>query len=200
MGPQWVMHPPFSFVLPKENAPCTVEKKSASSKLARAGKFGDANGRKPPPDKTCQVSSRCTITWQSSSLQAASCDASSHSKVLVKAFSFSSRCRSVGGVSKEGAAAPSLCRLKGRSRRGRPKSPSWRVFWTGRGPFSPRGENGGASAQLSSWLSPKKKERPPPGSPSFKTAPPGPAAHHRRWCAAAGRSHSTAGRQWPFSG
>ena len=54
----------------------------------------------------------------------------------------------LGGVSKEGAAAPSLCRLKGWSRRGRPKSPSWRVFWTGRGPFSPRGENGGCIAHL----------------------------------------------------
>ena len=161
MGPQRVMHPPFSFVLPKENAPCTVEKKSASSKLARAGKFGDANGRKPPPDKTCQASSRCAITRQSSSLQAASCDASSHSKVLVKAFSFSSRCRSVGGVSKEGAAAPSLCRLKGRSRRGRPKSPSWRVFWTGRGPFSPRGENGGRTCSAIIMAVPHPERIPP---------------------------------------
>ena len=71
--------PPIFFLRhQKENAPCTVEKKSASSKLARAGKFGDANGRKPPPDKTCQVSSRCTITRQSSSLQAASCSVVSH--------------------------------------------------------------------------------------------------------------------------
>ena len=147
------MHPPFSFVLPKENAPCTVEKKSASSKLARAGKFGDANGRKPPPDKTCQVSSRCAITRQSSSLQAASCDASSHSKVLVKAFSFSSRCRSVGGVSKEGAAAPSLCRLKGRSRRGNHEIPLQCLSLTGRGRFSLKGRNGGASAQRPSALS-----------------------------------------------
>ena len=38
------MHPPFFFVLAKKNAPCTVEEKAAWSKLARAGKFGDANG------------------------------------------------------------------------------------------------------------------------------------------------------------
>ena len=47
MGPQKGMHPPFSFVLPKENAPCTVEKKNALSKLAHAGKFGDADGCRP---------------------------------------------------------------------------------------------------------------------------------------------------------
>ena len=36
--------PPFFFVLAKKNAPCTVEEKAAWSKLARPGKFGDANG------------------------------------------------------------------------------------------------------------------------------------------------------------
>ena len=38
------MHPPFSFVLPKENAPCTVEEKNASGayggKLQRPAKTG----------------------------------------------------------------------------------------------------------------------------------------------------------------
>ena len=231
------MHPPFFFVLAKKNAPCTVEEKAVSSKLACTGKFGDADGCWPRPDKTRRVSSRCAETLLSNYAYAATCLASAYFRVLIEALHFWPRCRFVGGVSKEGAVAPSFGRLKGgpgggksakrRLRRikradfrgsgtidgpdtgresyrrnggPRPKSPSWRVFWTGRGPFSPRGENGGASAQLSSWLSPKKKERPPPGSPSFKTAPPGPAAHHRRWCAAAGRSHSTAGRQWPFSG
>ena len=38
----WSLHPPFFFVLAKKNAPCTVEEKAAWSKLARAGKFGDA--------------------------------------------------------------------------------------------------------------------------------------------------------------
>ena len=91
----------------------------------------------------CPVPSGCAVTRLATHAYAASCAVASHSRVFVKAFSFSSRCRSAGGVSKEGAAAPSLCRLKGRSRRGRPKSPSWRVFWTVHGPFSPRGENGG---------------------------------------------------------
>ena len=129
------------------------KEKRFSSKLACTGKFGDADGCQPRPDKTRQVSSECAVPWQSSSLQAASCDASANSGVLIKAPYLWPRCRSAGGVSKEGAAAPSLCRLKGRSRRGRPKSPSWRVFWTVHGPFSPRGENGGCIAQPSSWLS-----------------------------------------------
>ena len=38
------LHPPFSFVLAKKNGPCTVEEKAAWSKLAHAGKFGDADG------------------------------------------------------------------------------------------------------------------------------------------------------------
>ena len=39
----WGMHPPFSFVLAKENAPCTVEKKTALSQLSPwdMGKVGD---------------------------------------------------------------------------------------------------------------------------------------------------------------
>ena len=148
LNTQGAMHPPFFFVLAKKNAPCTVEEKAVSSKLARSGKFGDADGCQPRPDKTRQVSSECAAPWHSSSLQAASCDVVSHSGVLIEAPYLWPRCRSVGGVSKEGAAAPSLCRLKGRSRRGRPKSPSWRVFWTVHGPFSPRGENGGCIAHL----------------------------------------------------
>ena len=140
---RWAMHPPFFFVLAKKNAPCTVEEKAAWSKLAHSGKFGDANGCWPRPDKTRQVSSECAVPWQSSSLQAASCHASVNFGVLIEAPYLWPRCRSAGGVSKEGAAAPSFGRLKGRSRRGRPKSPSWRVFWTVHGPFSPRGENGG---------------------------------------------------------
>ena len=194
------MHPPFSLVLPKKTGRARSKRKTLFVQTCPSGQVWGCERLIASFPQICPAPSRCAVTLLSTHVYAASCDVISHSRVLVNASSFSSRCRSVGGVSKEGAAAPSLCRLKGRSRRGRPKSPSWRVFWTGRGPFSPRGENGGASAQLSSWLSPKKEERPPPGSPSFKTAPPGPAAHHRRWCAAAGRSHSTAGRQWPFSG
>ena len=72
------MHPPFFFVLAKKNAPCTVEEKAVSSKLARSGKFGDADGCWPRPDKTRQVSSECAVPWQSSSLQAASCNVVSH--------------------------------------------------------------------------------------------------------------------------
>ena len=72
------MHPPFFFVLAKKNAPCTVEEKAVSSKLARSGKFGDADGCWPRPDKTRRVSSRCAVPWQSSSLQAASCSVVSH--------------------------------------------------------------------------------------------------------------------------
>ena len=98
--------------------------------------------------QTCQVPSECAMPWQSFNLQAASRNVVFYSGVLIEAPYLWPRCRSVGGVSKEGAAAPSLCRLKGWSRRGRPKSPSWRVFWTVHGPFSPRGENGGCIAHL----------------------------------------------------
>ena len=42
-----------------------------------------------------------------------------------------------------GQQAPYFGRFKGRSRRGKSKSPSLCLFWTGRGPFSPHGENGG---------------------------------------------------------
>ena len=48
-----------------------------------------------------------------------------------------------GGIQRRGPLPPPLSRFKGRSRRGKSKSPSLRLFWTGRGPFSPRGENGG---------------------------------------------------------
>ena len=142
MGPQKGMHPPFSFVLPKENAPCTVEKKSASSKLARAGKFGDAtvesHGRIKP------------VRAHPSALYLGNHPA--FKPQVVAWFPTRGACRHAlllfplplrWGCFQRGGRSPSLCRVKGRSRRGRPKSPSWRVFWTVHGPFSPRGENGG---------------------------------------------------------
>ena len=233
----WGIAPPIFFFLKKKTGRARSKRKTLFVQTCPSGQVWGCGRLIASFPQICPVPSGCAETLLSNYAYAASCDVTSHSRVLIEATYLWPRCCSVGGVSKEGAAAPALCRLKGwfgggksakrRLRRikradfrgsgtidgpdtgresyrrnggPRPKSPSWRVFWTGRGPFSPRGENGGASAQLSSWLSPKKKERPPPGSPSFKTAPPGPAAHHRRWCAAAGRSHSTAGRQWPFSG
>ena len=121
----------------------------------------------------CPVPSECAIPRQSSSLQAASCNAFSNSGVLVETPYLWPRCRSVGGVSKEGAAAPSLCRLKGWSRRGRPKSPSWRVFWTVHGAFffAKTKKNGGCIAQPSSWLS-----LPCPGMDAMEHPHCGPAA------------------------
>ena len=97
----------------------------------------------------CPVPSRCAVARLATHAYAASCDASSNSEGACQSvqFLFPLPLRR-GWIPKEGAAAPSLCRLKGRSRRGRPKSPSWRVFWTVHGPFSPRGENGGCIARL----------------------------------------------------
>ena len=56
------------------------------------------------------------------------------------------------GFQRKGPQPLPLCRFKGRSRRGKSKSPSWCVFWTVHGPFSPQGENGGCIAQPSPWL------------------------------------------------
>jgi len=56
----------------------------------------------------CPVSSRCAATRLSIHAYAASCAVAPHSRVLVKAFNFSSRCRSRGWIPKEGATAPSF--------------------------------------------------------------------------------------------
>ena len=137
------MHPPFSLVLPKKTGRARSKRKTLFVQTCPSGQVWGCERLIASFPQICPAPSRCAVTLLSTHVYAASCDVISHSRVLVNASSFSSRCRSVGGVSKEGAAAPSLCRLKGRSRRGRPKSPSWRVFWTVHGPFSPRGENGG---------------------------------------------------------
>jgi len=47
-----------------------------------------------------------------------------------------------GGFQRRGR-NPSFVSVGGRCRRGKSKSPSCRVFWAGRHPFSPRGENRG---------------------------------------------------------
>ena len=189
MGPIWVhiweCTPHFLWSCQRKRAVHGPKEKRFSSKLARSGKFGDADGCWPRLDKTRQVSSECAAPWQSSSLQAASCNVVSRSRVLIETPYFQPRCRSAGGVSKEGAAAPSLCRLKGWSRRGRPKSPSWRVFWTVHGPFSPRGENGGCICQPSSWLS-----LPRPGLDAIAHPHCGPAA-------TAGLNTASAAGHWP---
>ena len=143
----WGIAPPIFFFLKKKTGRARSKRKTPWSQNA-GQHFGGCGGCQPRPDKTRQASSECTETLLSNYAYAASCDVTSHSRVLIEATYLWPRCCSVGGVSKEGAAAPSLCRLKGRSRRGRPKSPSWRVFWTVHGPFSPRGENGGCIAHL----------------------------------------------------
>ena len=107
------MHPPFSFVLPKENAPCTVEEKAVSSKLARSGKFGDADGCWPRPDKTRRVSSRCAVPWQSSSLQAASCSVVSHPGCLSTRPASLSAAAPLGVFPKRGPQPPLLVVLRG---------------------------------------------------------------------------------------
>ena len=82
MGPIWVHSwkctPHFLWSCQRKRAVHGPKEKRFSSKLARTGKFGDADGCQPRPDKTRQVSSRCAVPWQSSSLQAASCSVVSH--------------------------------------------------------------------------------------------------------------------------
>ena len=58
--------------------------------------------------QSCHVLSECAATRLSTHAYAASCDVAFHSRVLVKAPCFSSRCRSRGWIPKEGAAAPSF--------------------------------------------------------------------------------------------
>ena len=149
--------------------------------------------------QSCHVLSECAATRLSTHAYAASCDVAFHSRVLVKAPCFSSRCRSRGWIPKEGAAAPSFWSFrKGVQGETQPKGfPPGLSLGATR--FSRR-EKWVASAHLPRGVPPKERRAAPPAAPSFKTAPPGPAARRRRWCAAAGRSRSTAGRRWPFSG
>ena len=166
----WGIAPPIFFFLKKKTGRARSKRKTPWSQNA-GQHFGGCGGCQPRPDKTRQASSECAETLLSNYAYAASCDVTSHSRVLIEATYLWPRCRSVGGVSKEGAAAPALCRLKGwfgggksakrrlrRMKRAdfrgsgtiggpnrgresyrrnggpRPKSPSWRVFWTVHGP------------------------------------------------------------------
>ncbi len=113
------MHPPFFFVLAKKNAPCTVEEKAVSSKLARSGKFGDADGCWPRPDKTRRVSSEYAETLLSNYTYAASCDASANFRVLVDTPCFSFRCRSGDGFQRKGP-QPLPSGRSGKGSRGKP--------------------------------------------------------------------------------
>ena len=162
----------------------------------------------------CPAPSECAATRLATHAYAASCDVTSHSGVLVNAPCFSSRCRSRGWIPKEGAAAPSFWSFrKGVQGETQPKGfPPGLSLGATRKVNCPKGareaplegfsrrEKWVASAHLPRGVPPKERRAAPPAAPSFKTAPPGPAARRRRWCAAAGRSRSTAGRRWPFSG
>ena len=130
------------------------KEKRFSSKLARSGKFGDATVESHDRIKPARSHPGALYLGNHPAFKPQVVTLPQISGCLSKRPTFGPAAAPLGGVSKEGAAAPSLCRLKGRSRRGRPKSPSWRVFWTGRGRFSLQDRNGGASAQPSSWLSP----------------------------------------------
>ena len=158
------LHPPFSFFLKKKTGRARSKRKSLFIQTCPCGQVWGCGRLIASFPQSCHASSECAETRLSTRAHAASCHAFANSRVLIEAPYLWPRCRSAGGVSKEGAAAPSLCRLKGRSRRGRPKSPSWRVFWTVHGPFSPRGENGGCIAHLHRGVT--HPERMPP--PSFE--------------------------------
>ena len=103
--------------------------------------------------QSCHVLSECAATRLSTHAYAASCDVAFHSRVLVKAPCFSSRCRSRGWIPKEGAAAPSLWSFrKGVQGETQPKGFPLGLS-LGATRFSRR-EKWVASAQPSSWLSP----------------------------------------------
>ena len=150
--------------------------------------------------QSCHVLSECAATRLSTHAYAASCDASSNSEGACQSvqFLFPLPLRR-GWIPKEGAAAPSFWSFrKGVQGETQPKGfPPGLSLGATR--FSRR-EKWVASAHLPRGVPPKERRAAPPAAPSFKTAPPGPAARRRRWCAAAGRSRSTAGRRWPFSG
>ena len=168
---RWRDAPPILFRLGEKECAVHGGRKSRLVQTCPSGQVWGCERLIASFPQICPAPSRCAVTLLSTHVYAASCDVISHSRVLVNASSFSSRCRSVGGVSKEGAAAPSLCRLKGwfgggksakrrlrRMKRAdfrgsgtiggpnrgresyrrnggpRPKSPSWRVFWTVHGP------------------------------------------------------------------
>ena len=88
--------------------PCTVQKKNAfRPNLPVRASLGMRRLIANFP-QSCHVLSECAATRLSTHAYAASCDVAFHSRVLVKAPCFSSRCRSRGWIPKEGAAAPSF--------------------------------------------------------------------------------------------
>ena len=127
--------PPIFFGLAKENGPCTVQKKNAlgigketaskDSGFLRWARYALLHIRTLSRElgRGCSFVGAGPIVF--AFLPAAA--------TLVHGDSFQ----------RKGPRPLPLCRFKGWSRRGKPKSPSWRAFWTGCGPFSPRGENGG---------------------------------------------------------
>ena len=124
------LNPPFLFwSCQKRNGPFTVQREKTllgcSSAASCTGKTCFRSGH----DRTCFC-------------------------FYLRAFRFATPCR--GRLKQAGRSAPlregnpkgraaarPFVSVGGRCRRGKSKSPSCCVFWTGRGPFSPQGENGG---------------------------------------------------------
>ena len=109
----WGIAPPIFFFLKKKTGRARSKRKTLFVQTCPSGQVWGCGRLIASFPQICPVPSGCAATLLSTHAYAASCDASSNSVVPVKAFHFSSRCRSVGGVSKEGGAAPALCRLKG---------------------------------------------------------------------------------------
>ena len=178
--------PPIFFGLAKENGPCTVQKKNAfRPNLPVQASLGMRTVESHDRIKPARSHPSALYLGNHPAFKPQVVTLPQIPGYLSKRLTSGPAAAPLGGVSKEGAAAPSLCRLKGWSRRGRPKSPSWRVFWTVHGPFSPRGENGGCIAQPSSWLS-----LPRPGMDAIEHPHCGPAA-------TGGPNTASAGGHWP---
>ena len=94
-------------VLPKEMGRARWKKKPLGPNLPVRASLGMRRLIANFP-QSCHVLSECAATRLSTHAYAASCDVAFHSRVLVKAPCFSSRCRSRGWIPKEGAAAPSF--------------------------------------------------------------------------------------------
>ena len=164
------MHPAFFFVLAKKNAPCTVEEKAVSSKLACTGKFGDADGCWPRPDKTRQVSSRCAVPWQSSSLHAASCNVVFIPGCLSKRPTFSPAAAPLGEFPKRGQQPPLLVVLRGGLEGESRNPPPMSLFDRARPFLSPR-EKWGRICPAIIMAVAQKERKAAPWQPSFQNSP-----------------------------
>ena len=102
------MRPPFSLVLPKKTGRARSKRKTLFVQTCPSGQVWGCERLIASFPQICPAPSECAATRLATHAYAASCDVAFHSRVLVKAPCFSSRCRSRGWIPKEGAAAPSF--------------------------------------------------------------------------------------------